>query len=109
MPPPSRRRRRPAGTPDALKDHHQHAGNKPKSTGAQAAALIADVRFRRRVQHLERLGNRVAGELLARLAVQYGCLPMIEKFIDAAVENEPAIRAFGVDRWPPLPMRAVPR
>lgn len=104
-----KRRKRP-GT-GALGNHPQHSNAgviKAKGAGAQAAQLVADPRFRRRVQHLERLGNRVTGELLAQLAVEFGCLPQIERFLDAAAENEAAIRQYGFDKWPDLPLRVAP-
>src|SRR4051812_40606485 len=104
MPSPERRKRPPARM-GAPADQQQRSVNKKKSSGAQAAQLVADPRFRRRVQRLERLGSRITGELLAQLAAEFGCRPEIERFIDRAVENEEAIRAFGFDRWPPLPMR----
>ena len=109
-PPDPKRRRRPTGQVGAqVVNQHNSSGalNKPKRAGAQAAKLISDVRFRRRVQHLERLGNRVVGELLAKLAAEHDCAVEIERFIDAAIEHEDAIKAFGFDRWPPLPMRIV--
>lgn len=55
------------------------------------------------------LGSRVAAELLAQLAASHDCRSEIERFLDRAVENETAIREFGFDKWPPLPLRQVPR
>lgn len=107
------RRKRPAG--GALANHPQPAdvqrpdGNKAKPTGRQAAQLVADPRFRRRMQRFHALGSRVAAELLAQLAAEHDCRAEIEHFLDRAVENEEAIRAFGFNEWPELPLRAVPR
>ena len=108
------KRKRPGGGMPGRVEMHSLAGSRKmrrqpskNSRFGQAAALVADPRFRRRVQHLERLGNRVTGELLAQLAVEHDCRPMIERWIDRAIEHEDQIKAFGLHEWPPLPLRAV--
>ena len=84
--------------------------NKQTARATQAADLIGDPRFRGRVQHLGRLGNRITAERLAQLCVDHGCQDDVERFIDRVVANEDAIRELGADLWPPLPpLRAVPR
>jgi len=109
MSPPAKRRRRPAGNLGALVDRHQHAAISPHRGGAQAAQLVADPRFRRRVQRFWPLGDRITAHLLAEIAVKHDCLGDVERFLDAAYEHKDAIQTFGIDRWPPLPLRAVSR
>lgn len=109
MHPPKREAARRATGRPISKTTSSSPANNSKRGGAQAAQLIADVRFRHRIEHLERLGNRITGELLAKLAVEHDCRGEIERFIDRCVEREEVIRKLGFDKWPPLPLRAVPR
>ena len=71
--------------------------------------LLADPAFRHKLELFHALGARVTGELLADIAARRACLDEIEYFIDRALANEKIIRALGADRWPPLPLREVPR
>ena len=110
MPPDPKRESRPASTGRPIsKTTSSSPANNSKRGGAQAAQLISDPRFRRRVQNLERLGSRITGELLAKLAAEHDCRGEIERFIDRCVEREDVIRKLGFDQWPPLPLRQVPR
>jgi hypothetical protein len=108
MPPDPKRRKRPHGSLGALEDHQKRPAHTRNSPGAQAA-LVADPTFRRRVQRLYPLGDRVLALLLAHLAVEHDCRTEVERLLDRVIDNEAAIRAFGlVDRWPPLPTRGAP-
>jgi hypothetical protein len=105
MPSPERRKRPGKG---ALDTKLQRPTHKTPSRPAQAATLVGDPVFRRRVQRVYPLGGYVIAHLLAELAIRHDCRGEIERFLDGAIENEPAIRAFGIDQWPPLPLRGVP-
>ena len=97
MSPPKRRKRPGQGAPETQPNNNA-AANKPKRAGAQA--LVADPRFRRRMERFWPLGPRITAELLARLAAEHDCRAEVERFLDAAVENAAAIKAYGLDRWP---------
>lgn len=99
MSPQKRERPALAGTGTLENQPNNTAANNRKHTGKQAA-LVSDPRFRRRVEAFWPLGSRIAAELLARLAAEHDCRTAIERFLDAAIEHEQAIKAFGLDRWP---------
>ena len=77
-------------------------------SNAQAAALVSDPAFRRRMQRFWPLGSYVGAHLLAELAVQHGCLGRIEQFCDRVDDLGEALVELGLDQWPPLPLRVVP-
>ncbi len=58
--------------------------------GQVAAEIVADMKFRRRVQQVHRLGDRVFGELLAEIGAE-------------------ALETTGGDRFPPAPIHGVER
>ena len=70
---------------------------------------LADIRFRRAVSRLHRLGPRVFAELLAELGARYLIREPIERLIDDYLDRlEPAaLAAAGGDRMPPVPIRAI--
>jgi hypothetical protein len=104
----TKRRKRPAAASrGASVQTLNTTRNKPLSTGAQAAALVADVAFRRRVQRFWPLGDRVLAELLAQLAVHHDCRDEVEHFLVRAAELDDVIPRLGGDRWPTLPLRVV--
>jgi hypothetical protein len=121
-PDPDSRTRGPGQGRDALRVNRNGNGSDSNETarqaqrraakplvngGAQAAALVADIAFRHRVQRFWPLGSHVGAHLLAELAVKHGCRDEIERWLDRTLERENTMRALGVDRWPPLPVRAV--
>ena len=75
-----------------------------------AADVVADLRFRRRVERLHRLGPRVTAELLAELGAELGVQTPIDQKLAAYVEIGPeALEAAGGDKFWPVPLREVPR
>ena len=74
-----------------------------------AADVVADLRFRRRVERLHRLGPRAVGELLAELAAARSIMTAIDRKLATYVELDPAtIEAAGGDTFWPAPLREVP-
>ncbi len=69
-------------------------------------AMVADLRFRRQVEHLHRLGPRAIGELLCEVAGG--------KDLDRALEpyqrlTPDLLKALGGNRFPPVPIHEVRR
>ncbi len=71
--------------------------------GRIAAEIVSDMRFRREVKRLHRLGPRVLAELLAEIAAERGIWILVERKIDKYAEMEPeALKAAGGDAfWQP--------
>ncbi len=71
--------------------------------GRIAAEIVADMRFRRKVQRLYRRGDRVLGEFLAELSVERDIGTIIDQKLDRYTELEPEIlEAAGGDAfWQP--------
>ncbi len=57
--------------------------------GPIAAEVVADLRFRRKVQRLHRLGDRVLGEFLAELGAERGIQTVIDQKLDTYAERNP--------------------
>ena len=73
--------------------------------GEVDAEVVADLRFRRKVQRLHRLGPRVLSELLAELGVERGIGTIIDQKIDVYAEIDPAaLEAASGDRFWPVPI-----
>lgn len=76
--------------------------------GQIAAEIVADLRFRRKVQRLHRLGDRVLDEFLAEIGAERGITTIIERKVERYVALDPkALKTLGGDRFPPLPIRVV--
>ena len=74
----------------------------------RAAGVVADVKFRRQVEHLHCLGPRAVGELLAEIAVEYSIMTLVDHKLDCYAELEPeALEAAGGDMFWPVPVRGV--
>ena len=72
------------------------------------ADAVADLRFRRRVERLHRLGPRAVAELLAEIGVERGIGTIIDRKLDLYVDLDiAAIEATGGDKFWPLPLRGV--
>ena len=72
------------------------------------ADAVADLRFRRRVERLHRLGPRAVGELLAELGVERSINTIIDSKLATYVDlDAAAIEAAGGDSFWPLPFWAV--
>lgn len=71
---------------------------------------FATVRLQRGTEHLHRLGPRVIAEFLLELAGKIGGLPAATALLVEYERLSPRlIRATGGDRFPPRPLRSVPR
>ena len=79
-----------------------------KRLGPIAAAIVADVRFRRKVERLHRRGPRAILEVLAEIAAGHSNQNVVEQVLDRHLGvPEQALEAVGGDRLPPVPIRAV--
>ena len=79
-----------------------------RSIGAIAAEVVADLRFRRKVQRLHRLGDRVLCEAFAHLGAKHGIQTSIEQTVERFAEIEPeALEAAGGDTFSPVPIHEV--
>ncbi len=76
--------------------------------GAVAAETVADLRFRREVKRLHRLGDRALGEFLAELGAERSITTIIHRKLDCYADLDPAaIEAAGGDKFWPVPIREV--
>ncbi len=76
--------------------------------GEIAAEIVADLRFRRQVEHLHRLGARAVGELLAEISTERGIRTVVDRKLSAYAElNSEALKATGGDDFWPLPPHVV--
>ena len=81
-----------------------------RSIGQIAAEVVADLRFRRKVQRLHRQGPRVVGEFLAEIGPELGVQTPIDRKLDADAEIEPeVIEAAGGDEFWQPPLHGVDR
>lgn len=66
---------------------------------------ISDLRFRRQVEHLHRLGPRALGEFLVQLSGNgRGLRATLREYQKLTPE---VLAIVGGDEWPPLPLHAV--
>ncbi len=81
-----------------------------RSIGAGAAEVVADIKFRRHVQQVHRLGDRVFGELLAELGAERGIQTVIDQKLERYAELDPDALdvTSGDDFWQP-PLHGVER
>ena len=81
-----------------------------RSIGQIAAEVVADLRFRREVQRLHRLGDRVLGELLAHLGAKHSIQTSIEQTVEhfTEIDSEVLQATGGDDFWQP-PLHGVGR
>ena len=78
--------------------------------GPIAAEVVADLRFRRRVQQVHRLGDRVFGELLAEIGAEQGIQTIIDQKLSRYADLDPeALEVAGGDKFWPAPLHKVPR
>ena len=73
-----------------------------RPVGRVAAEVVADLRFRRRVQQVHRLGARAVGELLAELGAERSIMTLIDQKLSRYANLDPeAVEATGAgDFWP---------
>ena len=76
--------------------------------GPIAAEVVADLRFRRQVLRLYRLGPRVTAELLAEIGAERSITTIIDRKLDtyAALDPEAIVAAGGGEIWP-IPLNEV--
>ncbi len=83
-------------------------GVEPFRPIGEVAEVVADLRFRRKVQQVPRLGDRVFGELLAEIGAERGIQTIIDQKLDTYAELEPeALEVAGGDGFWPVPGRKV--
>ena len=84
-------------------------GAKPlRANGAIAAEVGSDLKFRRQVERLHCLGDRVLGEFLAELGAERGITTIIDQKLDTYTELDPeTLEVTGGDGFWPLPVRKV--
>ncbi len=74
--------------------------------GEVAAEVVADLRRRRHVQQVHRLGDRVFGELLAELGAERGITTIIDQKLERYAElDSEVLEAAGGDEFWPAPVR----
>ncbi len=78
--------------------------------GVVAAEVVADLRFRRQVQRLHGLGDRVLGEFLAELGAERAIQTIIDTKLDRYAGLDPeALEATGGNDFWPAPLHEVRR
>ena len=87
----------------------RHWPNFPSDTpGDEPPPCVRDLRFRRNVEKLHRLGPRVLHEYLVEVGVQRSIRTFLEDRIgDYAALDERVLAEFGGDKFSPLPLREV--
>ncbi len=82
----------------------------PRPVGPIAAEVVADLRRRRHVQQVHRLGDLVFDELLAEIGAERGITPIIDQKLERYAELDPeTLEAVSSDDFPPLPIHEVER
>ena len=78
--------------------------------GQISAEIVADMKFRRRVQRVHQLGDRVFGEMLAEIGAERGIQTIIDEKLKKYADLDPEVlEAAGGDRFPPVPIHGVER
>ncbi len=79
-----------------------------RSIGEVAAEVVADIKFRRHVRQVHRLGDRVFGELLAELGAERGIQTIIDEKLKKYASLDPKALEVtgGNDFWQP-PLREI--
>ena len=71
-----------------------------------AADVVADVKFRRQVEHLHRLGPRAVAELLAEIGAECSIMTLVDQKLTTYTGLNPtALEAAGGDTFWPVPLR----
>ena len=93
---------------DTPRDNPPVRKTQARPIGPVAAQVVADLRFRRQVERLHRLGDRVLTEFLAEIAVERGITTIIDRKLATYVDLDPAaLEAGGGDTFWPVPLRGV--
>ena len=70
--------------------------------------MIDNLRFRRQVEHLHRLGPRAVGELLAEIAAERSIMTLVDQKLTTYTElDSTALAAAGGDTFWTVPLREV--
>ncbi len=78
--------------------------------GPIAAEVVADLRFRRKVQRVHRLGDRVFGDLLAEIGAERGIQTVIDQKLERYAElDSKGLEAAGGNEFWPAPLHGVER
>ena len=118
--PPDKRGARPAAsrrTPQKIiavdnSDGSKHSPDHPPPQGLIpiAAEIVANLKFRRQVERLHRLGPRSMAELLAEIGAERSITTIIDQKLDRYAELDPeALAAASADDFWPAPLHEVPR
>ena len=76
--------------------------------GEVAAEIVADMKFRRNVQQVHRLGDRVFGEMLAEIGAERGIQTLIDEKLKKFAGLDPeALEVTGGDGFWPAPIHGV--
>ena len=76
--------------------------------GRVAAEVMDDLRFRRQVERIHRLGPRATAELLAEIGAERSIMAIIDKKLETYVSIEPvALKVAGGGQLPPVPLHEV--
>ena len=79
-----------------------------RQAGEAAADAVAELRFRRQVERIYRLGPRAVGELLAEIGERHLCRTYIDQRIEAYAALDPeTVRALGEREFPRPPLHEV--
>ena len=79
-----------------------------QTIGHADARIVADLKFRRQVEHLHRLGPQAIGHFLAELGVDELVLSKLEGHLDRYEQLDPeVVAAVGGKDWPPNPMTMI--
>ena len=97
---------------DASRDRTSRSDKQPRtaSRGLRpidviAAEVVADLHFRRQVQHLHRLGPRITAELLAEIGTERGIRTVIDQKLDRYVNLDPVALKCHVAHYMYVPVR----
>ena len=89
---------------------HYFGVEPPRSIGPIAAEVVADLRFRRQVEHLHALGVRATAEFMAEIGSERGIRALIDRKLETYAElDSKVIEAFeGAGFWP-APIQEIER
>ena len=76
--------------------------------GPAVAEAVADLRFRRQIEHIHALGPRVTAELLAEIGAERSIMTIIDRKLDRYAGLEPeTLEVTGGDGFWPAPVREI--
>ena len=76
--------------------------------GQIAAEVVADMRFRRQIERLHRLGPRAVAELLAEIGAERGITAIVDRKLATYAAIDPmALEVASGDKFWPVPIHEV--